>query len=389
MDKCVKRLGMGITSGKAAKAVENQRARKLYEEIFDEDSPAFVDYYFRVKAAENEIFVVENEKQEILATLHLNPYEMMFCSEKVKTNYIVAVATRADCRHQGMMCLLLQASLQEMYRREETFTWLMPAAEAIYRPFGFRFIYEKNKMTVTADVLQRAETDENWQIHSDQEVSGDIFCEEAKKEDLAELACFAEKQLSKLAEVYTVHDIAYFEQRMQEVGCEGGSLILIRKEKEICGYFLALKKDREAWEIVVEDAVQKKAFPAVLHWFGTSEEKCTFTAFPQIWEQYAQSENVPAIMGRIVHLERFVCCLKIKKEQEWKIRLTDSLIPENNGYFIIKTGIEGGSLIRVENLSEKDKAAYERLVEISRETGNGGIYAEELFRLPVFLNEVV
>ena len=381
MDKCVKRLGMGITSEKKTNAVDKQRARKLYEEIFDEDSPAFVDYYFRVKAAENEIFVVENEKQEILATLHLNPYEMMFCSEKVKTNYIVAVATRADCRHQGMMCLLLQASLQEMYRREETFTWLMPAAEAIYRPFGFRFIYEKNKMTVTADVLQRAETDENWQIHSDQEVSGDIFCEEAKKEDLAELACFAEKQLSKLAEVYTVHDIAYFEQRMQEVGCEGGSLILIRKEKEICGYFLALKKDREAWEIVVEDAVQKKAFPAVLHWFGTSEEKCTFTAFPQIWEQYAQSENVPAIMGRIVHLERFVCCLKIKKEQEWKIRLTDSLIPENNGYFIIKTGIEGGSLIRVENLSEKEKKMF-----CSMDIGQ---LTEELFRLPVFLNEVV
>lgn len=381
MDKCVKRLGMGITSGKAAKAVENQRARKLYEEIFDEDSPAFVDYYFRVKAAENEIFVVENEKQEILATLHLNPYKMMFCGEKAKTNYIVAVATRADCRHQGMMRSLLQASLQEMYRREETFTWLMPAAEAIYRPFGFRFIYEKNKMTVTADVLRRAETDENWQIHSDQEVSGDIFCEEAKKEDLAELACFAEKQLSKLAEVYTVHDIAYFEQRMQEVECEGGSLILIRKEKEICGYFLALKKDREAWEIVVEDAVQKKAFPAVLHWFGASEEKCTFTAFPQIWEQYAQSENVPAIMGRIVHLERFVCCLKIKKEQEWKIRLTDSLIPENNGYFIIKTGIEGGSLIRVENLSEKEKKMF-----CSMDIGQ---LTEELFRLPVFLNEVV
>ena len=381
MDKCVKRLGMGITSGKAAKAVENQRARKLYEEIFDEDSPAFVDYYFRVKAAENEIFVVENEKQEILATLHLNPYKMMFCGEKAKTNYIVAVATRADCRHQGMMRSLLQASLQEMYRREETFTWLMPAAEAIYRPFGFRFIYEKNKMTVTADVLRRAETDENWQIHSDQEVSGNIFCEEAKKEDLAELACFAEKQLSKLAEVYTVHDIAYFEQRMQEVGCEGGSLILIRKEKEICGYFLALKKDREAWEIVVEDAVQKKAFPAVLHWFGASEEKCTFTAFPQIWEQYAQSENVPAIMGRLVHLERFVCCLKIKKEQEWKIRLTDSLIPENNGYFIIKTGIEGGSLIRVENLSEKEKKMF-----CSMDIGQ---LTEELFRLPVFLNEVV
>lgn len=381
MDKCVKRLGMGITSGKAAKAVENQRARKLYEEIFDEDSPAFVDYYFRVKAAENEIFVVENEKQEILATLHLNPYKMMFCGEKAKTNYIVAVATRADCRHQGMMRSLLQASLQEMYRREETFTWLMPAAEAIYRPFGFRFIYEKNKMTVTADVLQRAETDENWQIHSDQEVSGDIFCEEAKKEDLAELACFAEKQLSKLAEVYTVHDIAYFEQRMQEVECEGGSLILIRKEKEICGYFLALKKDREAWEIVVEDAVQKKAFPAVLRWLEAGREKCTLTAFPKIWEQYAKSENVPAIMGRIVHLERFVRCLKTKKEQEFKIRLTDSLIPENNGYFLIKTGAGGGTVTKAGNLSEKKEKMF-RSLDIGQLT-------EELFRLSVFLNEVV
>lgn len=381
MDKCVKRLGMGITSGKAAKAVENQRARKLYEEIFDEDSPAFVDYYFRVKAAENEIFVVENEKQEILATLHLNPYKMMFCDERVKTNYIVAVATRADCRHQGMMRSLLQASLQEMYRREETFTWLMPAAEAIYRPFGFRFIYEKNKMTVTADVLQRAETDENWQIHSDQEVSGDIFCEEAKKEDLAELACFAEKQLSKLAEVYTVHDIAYFEQRMQEAECEGGRLVLIRNENRICGYFLALREQREAWEIVVENAVQKQAFPAVLRWLEAGREKCTLTAFPKIWEQYAKSENVPAIMGRIVHLERFVRCLKTKKEQEFKIRLTDSLIPENNEYFLIKTGAGGGTVTKAGNLSEKKEKMF-RSLDIGQLT-------EELFRLSVFLNEVV
>ena len=381
MDKCVKRLGMGITSGKAAKAVENQRARKLYEEIFDEDSPAFVDYYFRVKAAENEIFVVENEKQEILATLHLNPYKMMFCDERVKTNYIVAVATRADCRHQGMMRSLLQASLQEMYRREETFTWLMPAAEAIYRPFGFRFIYEKNKMTVTADVLRRAETDEKWQIHSDQEVSGDIFCEEAKKEDLAELACFAEKQLSKLAEVYTVHDIAYFEQRMQEAECEGGRLVLIRNENRICGYFLALREQREAWEIVVENAVQKQAFPAVLRWLEAGREKCTLTAFPKIWEQYAKSENVPAIMGRIVHLERFVRCLKTKKEQEFKIRLTDSLIPENNGYFLIKTGAGGGTVTKAGNLSEKKEKMF-RSLDIGQLT-------EELFRLSVFLNEVV
>lgn len=98
---------------KSSKSRGKPEGKKTLRRNFDEDSPAFVDYYFRVKAAENEIFVVENEKQEILATLHLNPYEMMFCGERVKTNYIVAVATRADCRHQGMMRSLLQASFRK------------------------------------------------------------------------------------------------------------------------------------------------------------------------------------------------------------------------------------------------------------------------------------
>ena len=93
------------------------------------------------------------------------------------------------------------------------------------------------------------------------------------------------------------------------------------------------------------------------------------------------SRGLGDVYKRQVHLERFVCCLKIKKEQEWKIRLTDSLVPENNGYFIIKTGIEGGSLIRVENLSEKEKKMF-----CSMDIGQ---LTEELFRLPVFLNEVV
>ena len=70
MDKCVKRLGMGITSGKAAKAVENQRARKLYEEIFDEDSPAFVDYYFRVKAAEDQLYRGSGNESRLSSSGH-------------------------------------------------------------------------------------------------------------------------------------------------------------------------------------------------------------------------------------------------------------------------------------------------------------------------------
>ena len=136
-----------------------------------------------------------------------------------------------------------------------------------------------------------------------------------------------------MQKVYAVHDIAYFEQRMQEVGCEGGSLVLLRKENRVCGYFLTQREQWEAWEIVVEDTVKKEAFSAVCRWFGENGKNLIFTAFPQSWECYGKSVHVPAIMGRIVHLERFVRCLKTQNEQELKIRLSDSLIPENNGYF--------------------------------------------------------
>ena len=86
-------------------------------------------------------------------------------------------------------------------------------------------------------------------------------------------------------------------------------------------------------------------------------------------------------MGRIVHLERFVRCLKTQKEQELKIRLSDSLIPENNGYFLVKTGNQGGTVIKMENLPEKERKTF-RSLDIGQLT-------EELFCLPAFFNEVV
>ena len=55
--------------------------------------------------------------------------------------------------------------------------------------------------------------------------------------------------------------------------------------------------------------------------------------------------------------------------------------PGKQWIFNYKTGIEGGSLIRVENRQEKEKKMF-----CSMDIGQ---LTEELFRLPVFLNEVV
>ena len=66
---------------------EKLNTRKLYEEVFSEDSKDFVDYYYEEKVKDNQIYVVE-EDGEIQAMLHLNPYELAelycrCCNEKI------------------------------------------------------------------------------------------------------------------------------------------------------------------------------------------------------------------------------------------------------------------------------------------------------------------
>ena len=365
MSRCVRRLGTEKADGEVPGRKENQRARALYEEIFPEDDRAFVDYYFQVKAEENEIYVVEEtQTDEILATLHLNPYPVQFCRSRVDTAYIVAVSTREDCRHQGLMTSLLKASLCRLYEKKSPFAWLMPAAEAIYYPFGFRFIYQKNQMRINRRM-------------SDGDRKAELSCRIAEEQDLEELEAFAAAMLPNIAQVYAVHDREYFAQRLQELNCEGGSLVLYCVKGRICGYFLASVREKQAWEIVVEQAYEAEAKDALLDWFGLQDSEIKITAFPPSWELGQSCMQVPAVMGRIVHLEQFVQGLCSPEEKEWQIHLQDDLIAENNGTFRISVGRTGGSLVRLAECGPD-----------VREMGIGTLM-EEIFDVSVWLNEVV
>lgn len=118
---------------------ERIRTRSLYEAVFPEDSERFVDYYYQYKTRDNEILVLE-QGDEPVSMLHLNPYTMIVNGYELKSNYIVAVATRKDCRHQGYMRTLLKKALRDMGGQKMPFTFLMPARESLYTPFDFVWI---------------------------------------------------------------------------------------------------------------------------------------------------------------------------------------------------------------------------------------------------------
>ena len=115
------------------------RSRELYENVFPEDSRRFVDFYYEYKTRDNEILALEEDGQ-MVSMLHLNPYTMILNGYEVKSNYIVAVATRKEYRHRGFMRLLLEKALRDMAALGIPFVFLMPASELIYAPYDFVWI---------------------------------------------------------------------------------------------------------------------------------------------------------------------------------------------------------------------------------------------------------
>ena len=177
---------------------EKPASRALYEEMFYEDSKGFVDYYYTEKTKDNDIYVCGNP---MVSMVQLNPYVMMINGGEVNTHYIVAVATRPEERRKGYMAALLTTAMEEMRKAGEPFTFLMPAKEAYYTPFGFRTVYRQDLLYVDVDTYKGEEV-----------------------EDFEEQAILANAGLSTY-QVYVKRSTAYYERLSKELASEDGKLL--------------------------------------------------------------------------------------------------------------------------------------------------------------------
>ena len=323
---------------------EKGRTRRLYEEVFSEDSPSFVDYYYTEKTKDNTIYAVEEERG-LRAMLHLNPYTLMVNGKEEPSHYIVAVATEEACRKRGYMAALLKTALQDMYQAGEPFTFLMPAAEAIYLPHGFSTVYEQEQGYFRG----KSDLPDGWTARK------------ARLEDAADIADAAEKALKGRCKVYARRDKAYYERLIREYESDGGCLMVCEREGRIVD-----------------------CLPAV-------EE------IP---------EERPKIMVRPVNVKRLLLLLELDYLTAVCFQVTDPIIPENNQVFML-TGTEFSGVMLMEGKPENSEGtltveALTKLVfgrvspdDIEKEEGVTATerMKEELKKIvplsPIYLNEVV
>ena len=262
---------------------EHIRTRKLWEEIFTEDTAEFLDYYYSVKIKNNEIYVIEDDG-EIVSMLHLNPYEMRIGDKLCQTHYIVAVATDERYRKRGLMRQLLNHVMQVMKDREEPFAFLMPASEAIYKPFGFEFVYEQKQGRVKGK--QRADTM--------------MKIVPATKEDCKAISDFANQMLQEY-DVVTWRDAAYYKTLLSELESEDGGILLTKRDGRIEGVFCYAKGEK----IIIREPLfhnEEDLQHAIYRLTGNETEEVLCIGYGE--------ETKPMIMAKILNSE---LCMDLKK----------------------------------------------------------------------------
>ena len=387
---------------------EWKKARKLWEEVFEEDTEKFLDYYEDYMADHNQIFA-EEEAGDVVSMVQLNPYRVHMGETEADSYYIVAVATRESCRHQGRMRRLLAEALQQMYQEKIPFTFLMPASESIYLPFDFVTVYRQSLFT--CGVVIPGSNDNCW------------HCIPCRWEQLKELAEWSNVFLQNHSEISTVRTEDYYKRIWKEQESMNGQILLFYEGSQMKGYcFTGYEGSGEAWEIVVEAdnpeeqtgselraasdsqaLANRRAVEALTRWFGEQDQLpmriCGFLPESYI-DRIPLSEMTyrPMTMVRIVNLEAFVSRIRAKKPVQFVLYIKDPIIPENCGTFCFEVGREDATLTRMEANTEQNKGAGE-IPELTISELAAALYGVErnekipqsdiCLLEPVYLNEIV
>lgn len=303
---------------------EHNSTRPLWESVFDEDTKAFLDYYYFIKTRENEIYVIE-EDDDIRSMIHLNPYQIQIGDKQFIGHYIIAVATEPEYRKRGYMGALLRRTMQDMYNRGEMFTYLMPAAESIYLPYDFRFVYDQEQCELPEHVLFADETKA--------EDNRAIELLDASMWNAGEMAAFFQEHFAAKWQVCAVRDEAYYQSLLFERQSEHGGIKLIKEDGRLAGMFTYMQEDGlEILEPLILDGYEDVFENAVLKMNPEQEDSVKVYAYQKVECTESERQKKPMIMARILRLEKLLAAMKVKEGEtvNCSFAVLDAVLPQNS-----------------------------------------------------------
>ena len=326
-----------------AKESDKNNIIDIWNYCFD-DGPKFTDYYFNDKYKHENTIVVEDD-EEIVSSLQLNQYNLKLNDKIYDTSYVVGVSTFPQARGKGYMKHIMDFTLNELYRKNQLVSILMPIDYRLYRKYGYEHCYDQIEYEIDIADLSGFKS------------KG--FLKKAKLDNINDLINIENNFLKDLNGTI-IRDKNYYENLFKEVESEDGH-IYIHEDELKDGYIIYFINNENIFvrELYYNNLNALKGILRFLYNHNTQCKKVTISSpiddkirFILSNPKTANIKLKPFMMGRVINFKKYLESLNIKSNENLSINISvkDDFIKENNKIFKIhlnnnKLNVESGDYI--------------------------------------------
>ena len=311
-----------------ARECEKNNIMEIWNYCFN-DGPKFTEYYFNNKYKNYNTIIVE-EEANIVSSLQLNQYKIQLNGKDYDTSYIVGVSTMPEARGRGYMKHIMDFTLNEMYRKNQLVSILMPIDYRLYRKYGYEHCYDQIEYEINIEDLAGFKSYGSL-IKSNLDYINEMINIEKS---------FLENLNGKV-----VRDENYYENLFKEVESEDGH-IYIHKNEEYDGYIIYFINGDN---IFVREIYYKNinALKGMLRFIYNHNTQCktvniTSPIDDKIRFILSNPRTVtikikPFMMGRVINFKKYLESLDVKNNGKLSliISVKDDYIKDNNKIFKI------------------------------------------------------
>ncbi len=294
------------------------------------DEEGFVNYYFDNKyKPENTILIEEND--ELMSSLQLNQYKINLNNKIYDTSYVVGVSTYPNARGKGYMKDMMGFALNELYKKDQLISLLMPIDYRLYKKYGYEHCYDQIEYKLNIEELKQFKIVGDFEKITNNHINYmmDIY-----------------NEFLLNTNGHVVRDKNYYENLFKEIKCENGHMY-IHKEENYEGYIIYFIMEDTMFirEICYKNINSLKSMLKFIYNHNTQCKKVTIMSpvidsIRYILPNLKTSEiNIkPFMMGRVINLEKFLNTLSIECNDldGVYIEIIDNQIKENNNVFEIR-----------------------------------------------------
>lgn len=305
------------------------------------ESEAYNEYYFdRKLKPEDTVVCCDDEKA--IASIQLNQYKIMLNEKEENVSYVVGVSTMPEARGKGIMKKMMKFSLDEMYKRGQNVSLLMPIDFRLYRRYGYENCYDILEHRIDMEELSGFRIEQNVR--------------RLTVDDINELIKLYDS-VNKMNNGYVIRDRFRFENMFAEAEADGSYIYGIEdKSGKLSGYMVYSMDSGTLFvrELYFTDISTLKTAIGFIYNHNTQCSKAVImedirNSVGRVIRNPRKTETVQKqfMMGRVINFDGVLdsmvseCNLGVNADDSIKVAIKDDYIESNNAVYDIRVSDDG------------------------------------------------